>query len=74
MCGYEFTSLQVNTNPKVDAGVERKPPTERGSLKMTEKVKQVRLPIDDQLLECLCISGPCPTFNTRINFIKIINS
>jgi hypothetical protein len=73
VCGFEFTSLQVNTNPKVDARVERKPPTESGSLKMTEKVKQVCLLIDEQLLECLCISEPCPIFHTRINFIKIIN-
>jgi hypothetical protein len=71
--GFEFTSLQVNTNPKVDARVERKLPTERGSLKMTEKVKQVRLHIDDQLFECLCISGPWPIFHTRINFIKIVD-
>ena len=79
VCGFEFTSLQVNAHanvmelPKDDASVERKPPTESGSLKLTEKVKKVRLLIDDQLLECLPISGLWPIFHTRINFTKIVN-
>ena len=77
--GFVFTSLQVNAHanivelPKGDARVERKPPTESGSLKLTEKVKKVRLLIDDQLLECHLISGLWPIFHTRINFTKIIN-
>jgi len=77
--GFEFTSLQVNAHanvmelPKDDARVERKPPTESGSLKLTEKVKKVCLLIDDQLLECLLLSGLWPIFHTRISFTKIIN-
>jgi len=79
VCGFEFTSLQVNAHanvvepPKDDARVERKPP-ESGSLKLTEKVKKVRLLIDDKLLEYLLISGLWPIFHTRINFTKIISS
>ena len=79
VCSFEFTSLQVNAHanvvepPKDDARVERKPPTESGSLKLTEKVKKVRLLIDDQLLECLLISGLWPIFHTRINFTKIVS-
>jgi hypothetical protein len=53
--------------PKVDARVERKPPTESGSLILTEKVKKVCLHTDDQLLECH------PVFHKRINFTKIVN-
>jgi hypothetical protein len=77
--GFEFTSLQENAHanvmelPKDDARGERKPPTESGSLKLTEKVKKVCLFIDDQLLECLFISGLWPIFHTRINFTKIVN-
>jgi hypothetical protein len=77
--GFEFTSLQVNAHanimviPKDDARIERKPPTESGSLKLTEEVKKVRLLIDDQLLECLLISGLWPIFHTRIHFTKIVN-
>jgi hypothetical protein len=78
-CGFEFTSLQVNANPNVlelpkgDATVERKLTTESGSVKLTDKVKKVRLLIGDQLLECLLVSVPCPIFNKRINFTKIVN-
>jgi hypothetical protein len=76
--GFEFTSLQVNAHANVmdltkdDATIERKPPTESGSLKLTE-VKKVRLLIDDQLLECLLISGLWPIFHTRKTFTDIIN-
>jgi len=65
--GFEFTSLQVNAHanvvepPNDDARVERKPP-ESGSHKLTEKVKKVRLLIDDHLLECLLIYGLWPIF------------
>jgi hypothetical protein len=77
--GFVFTSLQVNAHanvmelPKDGARVERKPPTESGSLKLTEKVKKVCLHINGRLLECLRISGLWPIFHTRINFTKIIN-
>ena len=79
VCGFEFTSLQVNAHanvmelPKDDGRVERKPPTVTGSLKLTEKVKKLRLLIDDQLLGCLLKHGPCPIFHARINFTKIVN-
>ena len=59
--------------PKDDARVERKPPTESVSLKLTEKVEKLRSLFDDQLLECLLKHGPCPIFHKRINFTKIVN-
>ena len=77
--GFEFTSLQENAHanivelPKDDERVEGKPATESGTLKRTEKFKKVHLLIDDQLLECLPISGLWPIFYTRINFTKIVN-
>jgi hypothetical protein len=77
--GFECTSLQANAHenvmelPKDVARVERKPPTESGSLKLTEKVKKVRLQIDGQPLECLLIPGLCPILHTRINLTKIAN-
>jgi hypothetical protein len=46
VCGFEFNSLQVNAlanvvePPKDDARVERKPPTESESLKLTKKLKR----------------------------------
>ena len=76
--GFEFTSLQENAHanvmeiPQDDARIEKKPATESGSLKLTEKVKKIHLLIDDQLLECLLISGLWPIFHTRINFTKIV--
>jgi hypothetical protein len=79
VCGFEFTRLKVNANrntmklPKGDASVERRLPTESGSLILTEKVEKVCLHTDDQLLECLLISGPCPISRKRINFTKIVN-
>jgi len=79
VCVLEFNSLQVNAHanvtelPKDDARVERKPTTESGSLKVTVKVKNVHLFIDDQLLECLLIHGPRPIFHARINFTKLVN-
>jgi len=77
--GFEFTSLQENAHanivelPKDDERVEGKPATESGTLKRREKFKKVHLLIDDQLLECLPISGLWPIFYTRINFTKIVN-
>jgi hypothetical protein len=77
--GFYFTSLQVNAHanvmelPKDDARVERKPPIESGSLKLTEKFKKVHLPIDDQLLDCHLISGLWSIFHTRIKLTKIVN-
>jgi hypothetical protein len=72
--GFEFSSLQVNAHanvmelPKDDARVERKPPTESGSLKLKERVKKVRLRVDDQLLECLLVSGHWPNFSYKDKF------
>jgi len=77
VCGFEFNSLQVNAHanvvepPKDDARVEREPPTESDSLKLTKKL---RLLFDDQLLECLFIYGPCTIFHASINFTKIVKS
>jgi hypothetical protein len=55
--------------PKDDARIEKNPPTESGSFKLTE-VKKVHLLIDDHLLECLLTSGFWPIFHIRIHFTK----